>query len=429
MRPSLALRTSFEDRRTPEPRSPASPPTTTSLLTPEDGDGEQFMFRTEEYAGGADNVFMNAKPREPFGKMHARQGVTYLPPLVECSDQDSIYSQDSGCVVYTSQLHPVPGPNPSTTPKSTLTFVAIWDPDHGISTFSGNLLVGEGRSSKHLPLNDEEEDFDHSNWMQYAGSGHPDCEPHLTSRFSTTTTSTSNYIEVDFSEEDKIYYADYSIAKGNDPQEECELVPGDPRWVPQIFTLGYTKPPSPPPPPPPEDGGRGRDKDGSRRPEISEPFQLAPMKRPVLPRHNTFSPTSRSSPTKLSSSFLFTRSRIHSSPSSVGVSASANMNSSPTSSPRHGLGSRARHGVHSSEYPNPTRSEDNLEPSMTTDSSSSSSSSTLVSDSPTLKRRPSKVASVLGRLKSQKKGRVDSWVLVDVEVISRIHQRVVDENL
>ncbi|KIK63342.1 hypothetical protein GYMLUDRAFT_241840 [Collybiopsis luxurians FD-317 M1] len=422
MRPSLALRTSYEDR-TPEPNSPASLassiPTIYSPLTPDDN--EPFSFHAKE---ASDDVFMSyTKPREYFTRLQLNEGRTYLPPLSEVSsDKDSIYSQDSACVVYTSKPRPLPGPNPSITPKSTLTFAAIWDPDHGLSAFSNNKLIGQEGPSK-------VEDDDRSNWMQeveenaylsaFYYSDHPDCEPHLTSRFSTTTTSTSNYIEVDFGAEDE---RAFSESQGR--EQGMDLLPGDihPAWIPQIFTVGYTKPPS----------------SGPDRPEISEPFQLTPMRREELTRHNTF--PGRFSPISSykSSSSLFSGSR------SISVSATTadspkSANSSPTSSLRRGLSfgsGLSREGSHPFQIRSPKsthaalNSEDELPEQSTSPTILNSVLSSPSSCPSTPTRRPSKVISVLGKLKSPKKGQMDgSWVFVDVEVTSRIHQRVVNESV
>ncbi|KAJ7590704.1 hypothetical protein C8J56DRAFT_540112 [Mycena floridula] len=116
------------------------------------------------------------------------------------------------------------------TPNSTLTFAAVWDPDGGMTTFSGkrlldhDLLYSEylrdglgARPKPRMPSVDsgyatditekqkpqrvpsiDDEGFYESIELFGGGDGHPDCEPHLPSRFSTTTTSTSNYINIDF---------------------------------------------------------------------------------------------------------------------------------------------------------------------------------------------------------------------------------------
>lgn len=134
------------------------------------------------------------------------------------------------------------------TPQSALTFAAVWDPDQGMSTFSGarmfestykvppkekhrvientyvesryvlpktpqrsmavasstfdgldmrvpshEFAVSKSKGHHRPPSVDDEGFFE-----TFSDSEHPDCEPHLPSRFSVTTTSTSNYIDVDF---------------------------------------------------------------------------------------------------------------------------------------------------------------------------------------------------------------------------------------
>ncbi|KAG7447178.1 uncharacterized protein BT62DRAFT_931014 [Guyanagaster necrorhizus] len=75
------------------------------------------------------------------------------------------------------------------TPTSRLTFLAIWDPDVQRYTLP------------HVPSEDQVPDDD-SRFQSdsHLGQGHPDCEPHLSSRFSTSTTSTSNFITVSHSQ-------------------------------------------------------------------------------------------------------------------------------------------------------------------------------------------------------------------------------------
>ncbi|KAJ4494848.1 hypothetical protein C8J55DRAFT_106471 [Lentinula edodes] len=411
-RPALKLRTSYERNANtfglPSPDSLASSiPATCSPVTPEDA--ETFVFSSKESAEAValDDVFTGG--RSYFQKTHYREDRTYLPPLSEVSDQGSIYSQDSACVVYTSQLRPVTNP----TPQSTLTFAAIWDPDHGMSTFSGKQLIGQEYSSQ-----DERGEDGESSWVQegnyntclstshYHNSEHPDCEPHLHSRFSTTTTSTSNYIEVALGEEDHINLSSKPL--------QDDLLPGDshPAWIPQIFTVGFTKPSS----------------YGPGRPEISEPFQLTPVRPPELKNHTLpshFSLTSKSSS-------LLTRSRLHMS-SSV---AAANQTSSstpsredmsgthlsPTASVRRGFSFGSGHIQRNDHAPpfSSTHSKNSQE------SSESSALGSVISRPQTPTRRPS-ITSVLGKLKSPRKGQSEPWVMVDVEVTPMIHQRLVSE--
>ncbi|KAK0482249.1 hypothetical protein IW261DRAFT_1561956 [Armillaria novae-zelandiae] len=78
---------------------------------------------------------------------------------------------------------PLEEPRPSP-PPSRLTFLAIWDPEfqHYTLPFIPQEPLG---------WHEDEGFFDTCNLI-----GNPECEPHLHSRFSTSTTSTSNYIEV-----------------------------------------------------------------------------------------------------------------------------------------------------------------------------------------------------------------------------------------
>ncbi|KAG7086064.1 hypothetical protein E1B28_003584 [Marasmius oreades] len=177
-----------------------------------------------------------------------------LPPL-SCADNDSVYSQDSACIIL-----PPSKKVADATPKTALTFAAIWDPDGGFTTISGNQLLSNSNNGTSIygggGLVDDDEEY---------GNGHPDCEPHLPSRFSVTTTSTSNYINVDFGEEDREGWS-WTAGKTMDPSRSTSdyLRPGDlhPAWVPQIFNAGYTKPKS---------SSRASP---LKRPEISGPFQL-----------------------------------------------------------------------------------------------------------------------------------------------------------
>ncbi|KAK0463016.1 uncharacterized protein EV420DRAFT_1639103 [Desarmillaria tabescens] len=75
------------------------------------------------------------------------------------------------------------------TPTSRLTFLAIWDPD------SQRYTLPHVPPEDQVPDNDGRFQFD-----SRLGQGHPDCEPHLSSRFSTSTTSTSNFITVSHSQ-------------------------------------------------------------------------------------------------------------------------------------------------------------------------------------------------------------------------------------
>jgi len=380
-----------------------------SLLTPRDIEHSTFeYFKTVD---NMDDTFTGAhtRSRDHFEKLHCREGRTYLPPLSEVADQDSIYSQDSACVVYTSQLRTVANP----TPKSALTFAAIWDPDNGMSTFSGKQLAGQEGSSGHP------EENEHSAWGDdnnaylssfYYDSEHPDCEPHLASRFSTTTTSTSNYIDVDFNEQDQLNFSS-SI--------EDDLLPGDfhPAWVPQIFSVGYTKPPS----------------YGPKRPEISEPFQLTPMTRrdelETPTRQNTLPSRLPSSAKPSSSSLsLFSLSRSYSSASSHTTSRTESTHSSPTSSLRRGFsfGSH-RHHSRSQSSLTPATSVSSVDEDMDTSSPDGLDDAPISFRPHTPTRRPS-MSSMFGKRKSpnSKKGS-EAWVMVDVEVRPTIHQRVVDD--
>ncbi|KAL0571312.1 hypothetical protein V5O48_010647 [Marasmius crinis-equi] len=173
------------------------------------------------------------------------------------SDRDdaSVYSQDSGCVIL--DLEPKSRRVDAATPKTALTFAAIWDPDsRGFTTISGSELLGN-KASVYGKDGEYEDDFD------FYGGGHPDCDPHLPSRFSVTTTSTSNYVDVDFAEDegDTSTWSGGKLVATKGTSEY--LRPGDyhPPWIPQIFNVGYTKPKPPPISTP-------------KRPEISEPFQL-----------------------------------------------------------------------------------------------------------------------------------------------------------
>ncbi|KAJ3930552.1 MAG: hypothetical protein NXY57DRAFT_1062426 [Lentinula lateritia] len=410
-RPALKLRTSYERNANifglPSPESLASSiPATCSPVTPEDA--ETFVFSSKESSETAlDDVFTGG--RSYFQKTHYREDRTYLPPLPEVSDQGSIYSQDSACVVYTSQLRTVTNP----TPQSTLTFAAIWDPDHGMSTFSGKQLIGQEYSSQ-----DERGEDGESTWVQegnyntclstshYHNSEHPDCEPHLHSRFSTTTTSTSNYIEVALGEEDQINLSSKPL--------QDDLLPGDshPAWIPQIFTVGFTKPSS----------------HGPGRPEISEPFQLTPVRPPELKTHTLpshFSLTSKSSS-------VLTRSRLHMSssvaaanPTSSSTPSREDMRGthlSPTASVRRGFSFGYGH-IQRNDHAPPFSSTHSRNAE---ESSESSALGSVISRPQTPTRCPS-ITSVFGKLKSPRKGQSEPWVMVDVEVTPMIHQRLVTE--
>ncbi|KAJ3994260.1 hypothetical protein F5050DRAFT_1809775 [Lentinula boryana] len=417
-RPTLNLRTSYDMNANiaelPSPNSLASSiPATCSPLTPKDAEQSAFNSR-EVYGTALDDVFTGE--RNYFQKVHYREDRTYLPPLSEVSDQGSIYSQDSACVVYTSHLRPVA----NVTPKSALTFAAIWDPDHGMSTFSGKQLL-EQYVQDHSYANETENGepvwipngYDDTRLSSFLhDSGHSDCEPHLPSRFSTTTTSTSNYIEVDLAEEDQTNLSSKPL--------EDDLIPGDchPAWIPQIFTLGYTKSPS----------------YGAKRPEISEPFQLAPMQSPELKNHNNlpshFRLTSKSSS-------LFSRSRLQNSTYIVASTPAASSTPSsssrqrkdsgsarlsPTTSVRRGFSFGSSHVQHSNHS---QLSSSILHASPNTEENSQSSAIEKTPSRPqTPTRRPS-ITSVLGKLKSPRKGQPEAWVLVDVEVTPTIRQRLV----
>ncbi|KAG7446892.1 uncharacterized protein BT62DRAFT_993781 [Guyanagaster necrorhizus] len=90
----------------------------------------------------------------------------YIPP----SDIDTV-------------VEPLEEHRPSPVP-SRLTFLAIWDPESQRYTLP--FIPQEP-----LGWHEDEGFFDTCNLL-----GHPECEPYLHSRFSTSTTSTSNYIEV-----------------------------------------------------------------------------------------------------------------------------------------------------------------------------------------------------------------------------------------
>ncbi|KAJ4477272.1 hypothetical protein J3R30DRAFT_197111 [Lentinula aciculospora] len=180
-RPTLNLRASYgfnaNSREMLSPDSLASSiPATSSPLTP--NDAEEFMFNPKEDAGTTlSDVFTGETSY--FHKIPYHEDRTYLPPLSEVSDQGSIYSQDSACVVYTSKLRHVANP----TPQSTLTFAAIWDPDHGMSMFSGQQLLGQEHSSANENAGAQEGN-DNARLSNYFAdnSEHPDCEPHLVRR-------------------------------------------------------------------------------------------------------------------------------------------------------------------------------------------------------------------------------------------------------
>ncbi|KAJ3744482.1 hypothetical protein DFH05DRAFT_1193307 [Lentinula detonsa] len=418
-RPTLNLRTSYDmNANIPELPSPnslaSSIPATCSPLTPKDAEHSAFNS-TEVSRTALDDVFTGE--RSYFQKVHYREDRTYLPPLSEVSDQGSIYSQDSACVVYTSHLRPVA----NATPKSALTFAAIWDPDHGMSTFSGKQLFGQ-YGQDHSYANETENgepawipnghDDTRLSTFLHDDSGHSDCEPHLPSRFSTTTTSTSNYIEVDLAEEDRTNLSSKPL--------QDDLIPGDchPAWIPQIFTVGYTKPPS----------------YGAKRPEISEPFQLTPMQSPELKNHNNlpshFGLTSKSSS-------LFSRSRLQSSTYIVASTPAASSTPfssshqrkdsgsarlSPTTSVRRGFSFGSSH-VQRSNHSQLSSSILHASPNSEENSHSSANERT-PSRPQTPTRRPS-ITSVLGKLKSPRKGQPEAWVMVDVEVTPTIHQRLV----
>ncbi|KAK1220965.1 hypothetical protein PQX77_016236 [Marasmius sp. AFHP31] len=176
-------------------------------------------------------------------------------------DKSSVYSQDSGCVIFELEPKESRCASADATPKTALTFAAIWDPERGFTTISGSqLLSNSGSSSLYGRDGDHGDDDDY-------GNGHPDCEPHLSSRFSVTTTSTSNYIDVDFGPNDRVgdvrnwTWPGGKASKTNLTTSDY-LSPGDyhPPWIPQIFNVGYVRPKTPLSTP--------------KRPEISEPFQL-----------------------------------------------------------------------------------------------------------------------------------------------------------
>ncbi|KAF9023329.1 hypothetical protein BDZ89DRAFT_1162785 [Hymenopellis radicata] len=82
---------------------------------------------------------------------------------------------------------PVP-PRP-TTPTVRLTFLAIWDPESEEYTLPP-LHFEDGQDPPFLEWHEDE------GFYESLQSGHPECEPHLPSRFSTSTTSTSNFISI-----------------------------------------------------------------------------------------------------------------------------------------------------------------------------------------------------------------------------------------
>ncbi|KAK7038821.1 hypothetical protein VNI00_010451 [Paramarasmius palmivorus] len=230
-RKTLGLTVSVEDTNHRKPSHGTSPELSSSISTISSLTSQDSTLRNTE-------PFMSSQDRDSQFKTHS---------LKESSERDSLYSQDSACVILTpkTRAHRV------ATPQTALTFAAIWDPDQGFTTISGRQLLHKSSqlSFSFIEPGDSKSDV--------FGNGHPECEPHLSSRFSTTTTSTSNYINVDFvSEETK------SITRSKTPEL---LQPGDahPPWLPQIFNVGYTKPrPSTPL------------RSQSSRPVISEPFQL-----------------------------------------------------------------------------------------------------------------------------------------------------------
>ncbi|KAL0575956.1 hypothetical protein V5O48_006026 [Marasmius crinis-equi] len=190
-----------------------------------------------------------------------------LPPVSPGSldkDDASVYSQDSGCVIF--ELEPEARNCADATPKTALTFAAIWDPEAGFTTISGGQLLSNSNGSSLHEREDYDDDYD------YYGNGHPDCEPHLPSRFSVTTTSTSNYIDIDFgaaTERDLSWNWTWPGGKNPKPNAPTSeyLSPGDyhPPWIPQIFNAGYTRP---------------KESSTPKRPEVSEPFQFMSSRKP-----------------------------------------------------------------------------------------------------------------------------------------------------
>ncbi|ESK89090.1 hypothetical protein Moror_5306 [Moniliophthora roreri MCA 2997] len=219
---------------TPNTALPSSIPTISSLSSPEPATiGSQVLYKAQDNHPGRPN-FEESKSKP-------------LPSLEEISDRESTYSHDSACVILT----PKPRVQRVATPQTALTFAAIWDPDHGFTTISGRQLLHKA-SQLSFSLNDDEN-------LEYDafGNGHPECEPHLPSRFSTTTTSTSNYINVDFSPEDAKHAFPFTTPEV--PQDDDTQT----SRLPQIFNVGQIRPRL-----------NATLRSQSSRPVISEPFQL-----------------------------------------------------------------------------------------------------------------------------------------------------------
>ncbi|KAL0565353.1 hypothetical protein V5O48_016672 [Marasmius crinis-equi] len=212
--------------------------------------------------------------RKPLVDIHK----TLPPPSSGSLDKDnvSVYSQDSGCVIL--ELEPRTQNCTDATPKATLTFAAIWDPERGFTTISGSQLLSDNGSSL---CGREDYDDEHD----YFGNGHPDCEPHLPSRFSVTTISTSNYLDINFGAATKRDLWNWTWPRGKtsklNPSASNHSNPEDehPPWILQIFKAGYTRPKGPSLKP--------------ILPEISESFQPNPVPDdPIPPPH---APTRRGS--------------------------------------------------------------------------------------------------------------------------------------
>ncbi|KAF9013704.1 hypothetical protein BDZ89DRAFT_1166982, partial [Hymenopellis radicata] len=80
-------------------------------------------------------------------------------------------------------------PSPTATPTR-LTFLAIWDPESEQYSLPPFVQFVDEQDPPCLEVTEDEGFYDSLH------SSHPDCEPHLSSRFSTSTTSTSNFVTV-----------------------------------------------------------------------------------------------------------------------------------------------------------------------------------------------------------------------------------------
>ncbi|THU99572.1 hypothetical protein K435DRAFT_490769 [Dendrothele bispora CBS 962.96] len=286
--------------------------------------------------------------------------------------------------------------------------------------------------------------------------GHPDCEPHLPSRFSTTTTSTSTYVDVDFSSTDRMTDLNVNL---NDDVDPMQLQPGDfhPAWVPQIFTLGYNKPSTPRKQP--SSSSSSNNKQRQERPEISEPFQLTSSlltRRPTIGRFPSNNSSNSSSSCSHSQSspppsprfnnsqgnhhggsnstrgvpVIFTRS--HTYPTPTTTASSSKQETGPLFLRRgFSFGNNNPNSQSNSSSPTHTPSAPPSSWSSSCEAYNAASSASSASRPTTPNSRPRFRTSVLGRIKSQKKESStqsledSSWVMVDVTSV--IRQRIVRE--